>query len=80
MSGGNRRRLARIVRTSALQLRTAVLALRQHSAPIFASTEPAPAGSSLDGGNHCVTEDNLCRFIGHTTARLQKDFLCVDCA
>src|SRR5206468_3157669 len=58
----------------------AVLAVRERSMPIFASTEPAPSGGSLDRRNRRVTEDNLCRFIGHTIARLQKDFLCVDCA
>jgi len=52
--------------------------VRQHSVPIFASTKPAPAGSSLDGRNRCVTEDNLCRFIGHTSASLQKASLDVD--
>jgi hypothetical protein len=46
-------------------LRTAVFALRQHSARIFASTKPAPTGSSLDSGNGCVAENNFRRFIGH---------------
>src|SRR5882724_652622 len=56
----------------------AIFAMRQRSMPIFASTEPAPTRSSLDSGNRCITEDNLCRFIGHTSASLQKDFLGVD--
>ena len=55
-----------------------VLAVRQHSMPIFASTEPAPAGSSLDSGNRCVAEDKFCRLIGHTSASLQKAALDVD--
>jgi len=61
-----------------LELRTAVLTVRQYSVPIFTSTKPASAGSSLDGGNRCVAEDNLCRFIGHTSASLQKASLDVD--
>ena len=58
----------------------AILAVRQQSMTIFASTKLSPAWDSLDSRNRCVPEDNLCRFIGHTTARLQKDFLCVDCS
>jgi hypothetical protein len=56
----------------------AILALRQRSMSIFVSTELAPVRSSLDNCNRCVTEDNFCRFIGPSVARLQKDFLCVD--
>ena len=62
------------------KLCAAVLAVRQQSIRIFVSTEPAPARDALDSGNRCVTEDNFCRFIGHTTARLQKVFIGVDCA
>jgi len=56
-----------------VQLRTTVLAVRQSRklSGIFASAEPAPAGSSLDGANRRVAEDNLCRFIWHF-ARLGK--------
>jgi basic amino acid/polyamine antiporter, APA family len=50
-------------------------------AGIFSLTGTAAAGqhrSSFDSANRCITEDNLCRFIGHTSASLQKDFLGVD--
>ncbi len=56
------------------ELCAAILAVRQSSRSIFASTEPAPAGSSLDGGNRCVAEDNLCRFIGHISSEITKRF------
>jgi hypothetical protein len=39
---------------------------------IFPSTKPSPAGSSLDGGNRCVAENNFCQLIGHMTTSLQK--------
>jgi hypothetical protein len=64
----------------AVEVCASILALRQRSMSILVSREPAPARSSLDSGNRCVTEDNFCRFIGPIVARLQKDFFCVDCA
>jgi len=45
---------------------------------IFASTEPPPARGSLDSRDRCVTEENFCRFIGHTAASLQKQLFGVD--
>jgi len=59
---------------------SAILAVRQQSMTIFASTKLSPAWDSLDRGNCCISEDNFCRFIGHIVARLQKDSLYVDCA
>ena len=52
----------------------AILAVRQQSMTIFASTKPAPTGSSLDSGDGCVTEDNFCRFIGHIRGEVTKRF------
>src|SRR5882724_3899924 len=66
------------------ELCTAILAVRQHSMRIFASTEPAPSGSSLDRGNCCISEDNFCRFIGHNGGEVTKRFslrrLCLNSA
>jgi hypothetical protein len=61
-----------------LQLRAAILAMRQSPRPIFASTEPPPAWGSLDSRDRGVTEENFCRFIGHTAASLQKQLFGVD--
>ena len=62
----------------ALQFSAAILAARRRFLSVFLSMKPSPAGSSLDGGNRCVAENNLCRLIGHITASLQKHFLGVD--
>jgi hypothetical protein len=62
----------------ALQFSAAILAVRGRFLSVFLSTKPSPAGSSLDGGNRRVAENNFCRLIGHMTASLQKHFICVD--
>src|SRR5437899_12460793 len=56
------------------ELCTAILAVRQHSMRIFASTEPPPARGSLDSRDRCVTEENFCRFIGHNGGEVTKRF------
>src|SRR6266478_2253527 len=56
------------------ELCTAILAMRQSSALIFASTEPPPARGSLDSRDRCVTEENFCRFIGHIRGEVTKRF------
>ena len=72
------RSLAALGTPVSLQLRAAILAMRQSSRLIFASTEPPPARGSLDSHDRCVTEENFCRFIGHTAASLQKQLFGVD--
>jgi hypothetical protein len=61
-----------------LQFRCAILTVRQRGTCIFRPAKPAPAPSSLDGGNRCVTEKNFCRLISHMGAILQKHFGGVD--
>src|SRR5439155_8482148 len=68
-------RLSAVRTPMALQFCATILAVRQRFILIFPSTKPSPAGSSLDGGNCCVAENNFCQLIGHMTASLQKHFV-----
>src|SRR5215472_3328603 len=71
-------RLSAVRAPMALQFSAAILAVRQRFILVFLSTKPSPTGSSLDGGNRCVAENNFCRLISHMFASLPKHFLGVD--
>src|SRR5262249_56847844 len=71
-------RLSTVRAPMPLQVRAAILAVRQLSGLVFLSAKPASAASSLEGGNRCIPKNNLCRLISHMAASLQKYFLAVD--
>jgi basic amino acid/polyamine antiporter, APA family len=58
-------RLSAVRAPMALQFSAAILAVRGRFLSVFLSTKPSPAGGSLDGGNRCVAENDLCRLIRH---------------
>jgi hypothetical protein len=58
----------------ASEWRAAILAMRQLSMAILASTRRTPAWSSFERADRSVTQDNFCRFIGHNGGEVTKRF------
>lgn len=69
-------RLAALRAPMSVQLRSAILAMRQRRALRFSSAEKTPARWRLfDYRDRGVAQDKLGRFVGHRVARLRKTLL-----
>src|SRR2546429_4391975 len=69
-------RLAALRAPMSVQLRSAILAMRERRALRFSSAEKTPARWRLfDCRDRGVAQDKLGRFVGHRVARLRKTLL-----
>src|SRR5882724_901778 len=70
-------RLAALRAPMSVQLRSAILAMRQRSWLGFSPAKESPPGGwgLFDCRDRGVAQDQLCRFVGHRVARLRKTLL-----